>query len=43
MQINIVEAENRLSELVIYAQAGEDVVMAVHRRTLARGRLSLSA
>jgi prevent-host-death family protein len=36
MQINILEAKNRLSELIKCAQAGEDVIIANRGRPVAR-------
>ncbi len=36
MQVNILEAKNRLSELVRRVQAGEDVIIANRGRAVAR-------
>ncbi|AUN93827.1 type II toxin-antitoxin system Phd/YefM family antitoxin [Pseudazoarcus pumilus] len=36
MQINILDAKNRLSQLVKYAQAGEEVVIANRGQPVAR-------
>ena len=36
MQVDILEAKNRLSELIRSAQAGEEVIIAIHGEPVAR-------